>query len=184
MREDIAIRQEERRARTIAALLGAARWSFACHGYEHSSLDSIAASAGLSKGAVYVHFATKQQLFAVVAEEVLEDARDRLNLVLTRRPFPSDAEVCASAYFSGEESNALHVGLMFEVWRVSLADAAVRTMLFQYHGWRRHQLAELRGGLWADLASRLIDGELSERRLRDDEPDAPGLAAFAAAGAS
>jgi len=179
-----AIRQEERRARTVAALLRAARWSFACHGYEHSSLDSIAASAELSKGAVYVHFATKQQLFMAIAEEALEDARDRMMLLLSQRPLPADASVCASAYFASDGSDALHVGLVFEVWRVALVDAAVRTMLNCYQVWRRNQLSGLRGEPWADLVSRLIDGELSERRLRRDEPDRAQVAAFAAAGAS
>jgi AcrR family transcriptional regulator len=58
--------QRERSAATTAALLAAARERFAADGYSAASLNAIAATAGMTKGAVYHHFAGKEELFAAV----------------------------------------------------------------------------------------------------------------------
>ena len=63
--------QAERTEATITALVDAAREMYARDGFEATSLDSVAAQAGVSKGAVYHHFDSKRQLFrAVFAREV------------------------------------------------------------------------------------------------------------------
>lgn len=46
------------------AILAAAADQFRAHGYEASSVDSIAAAAGVSKRTVYNHFPSKEELFA------------------------------------------------------------------------------------------------------------------------
>ena len=56
----------EKRSRTRAALLDAAAVLFTERGYRHVSVDEIAERAGLTKGAVYDHFADKESLFAEV----------------------------------------------------------------------------------------------------------------------
>lgn len=58
--------QAERTAATTGALLRAARERFASDGYVASSLTLIAADAGVTKGALYHHFAGKEELFASV----------------------------------------------------------------------------------------------------------------------
>jgi flavin reductase (DIM6/NTAB) family NADH-FMN oxidoreductase RutF len=58
--------QTERRETTTAALVEAARELFAAHGYAATSLDAIAAKAGLTKGAIYHHFRGKRDLFDAV----------------------------------------------------------------------------------------------------------------------
>ncbi|HEX5480142.1 MAG TPA: TetR family transcriptional regulator, partial [Dehalococcoidia bacterium] len=55
-------RQGERRATTRARLIEAALDVFALAGYEHAGVDDIAAAAGVSKGAFYFHFTTKQDI--------------------------------------------------------------------------------------------------------------------------
>jgi AcrR family transcriptional regulator len=60
--------QSERREATIGALLDAARESFANDGYAATSLDAVVAAAGVSKGALYHHFAGKKELFQAVYE--------------------------------------------------------------------------------------------------------------------
>ncbi|HET8819209.1 MAG TPA: TetR/AcrR family transcriptional regulator [Xanthomonadaceae bacterium] len=49
-----------------AAILAAARQMFASQGYEGTSMDQIAAAAGVSKLTVYSHFGDKEALFAAV----------------------------------------------------------------------------------------------------------------------
>ena len=69
--------QAERREATSASLLVAARGLFAQDGYAATSLDAVVAAAGVTKGALYHHFAGKRELFAAVfasEQEVLARA--------------------------------------------------------------------------------------------------------------
>jgi|SRR5215217_2466721 len=61
--------QAERRAETRRALLVAARRQFADLGYAGTNTPDIVAAAGVTRGALYHHFADKQALFAAVVEE-------------------------------------------------------------------------------------------------------------------
>ena len=60
--------QADRRAETRALLLGAARELFASKGFAETGTPEIAAAAGLTRGALYHHFADKTALFAAVVE--------------------------------------------------------------------------------------------------------------------
>ena len=61
--------QEQRRSRTRRALVTAARRLFAEQGYANTGTSDIVAAAGVTRGALYHHFADKQALFAAVVEE-------------------------------------------------------------------------------------------------------------------
>jgi AcrR family transcriptional regulator len=64
------IRQLDRSAATIADILAAARKLFASDGFDATSIDGIAAKAGVAKGAVYHHFESKEEIFTRVLEDV------------------------------------------------------------------------------------------------------------------
>jgi AcrR family transcriptional regulator len=64
------IRQIDRSTATIADILGAARKLFAATGFEATSIDGVAAKAGVAKGAVYHHFDSKEEIFTRVLEDV------------------------------------------------------------------------------------------------------------------
>src|SRR5277367_4192369 len=66
------------RAQTRERLLGAAGAVFAERGYDGASLDDVAVAAGLTKGAVYSSFASKEELFYALIRERI---RERLELV-------------------------------------------------------------------------------------------------------
>ena len=54
--------RQEKREETRARLLAAAGTVFARHGLQAATLDEIAAEAGFTKGALYAHFASKEDL--------------------------------------------------------------------------------------------------------------------------
>jgi AcrR family transcriptional regulator len=58
----------EAKAKRLEDLLAAAERLFLRQGYYATSLDEIAAEAGLTKGAVYSNFANKEQLFLTLME--------------------------------------------------------------------------------------------------------------------
>jgi AcrR family transcriptional regulator len=60
--------RERRLERTRALLLDAAEEVFAEKGFTSASLDDIARAAGYTKGAIYKHFATKEDLFLAVSD--------------------------------------------------------------------------------------------------------------------
>jgi AcrR family transcriptional regulator len=66
-------RRTQHTADTRAGLLKAARRLFARHGYGAVSLDEVCAGARVTKGALYHHFESKQDLFLGVYEQVEED---------------------------------------------------------------------------------------------------------------
>lgn len=60
--------QQERSDATRVELVEAARAAFATVGYEATALDDVVDAAGVSKGALYYHFAGKRDLFRAVYE--------------------------------------------------------------------------------------------------------------------
>ena len=75
---------ERRMERTRSALIASARHVFATRGFEGASLDEIADAAGYTRGAIYRHFANKEDLFFAVSEavntEVLDAFAEELDL--------------------------------------------------------------------------------------------------------
>ena len=73
-----------RMERTRAALIASARHIFAMRGFEGASLDEIADAAGYTRGAIYRHFANKEDLFfavsAAINTEVLDTFAEELDL--------------------------------------------------------------------------------------------------------
>jgi len=74
--------REESKAQTRAYLLEAAAALFTRQGYEGTSVEQIAEEAGYTKGALYTHFESKEDLFAALLEGTvraqIEDLRDRI----------------------------------------------------------------------------------------------------------
>jgi TetR/AcrR family transcriptional regulator, transcriptional repressor of aconitase len=67
-------RRKEKADRTRAELLDAATRAFARQGYEGASVGDIAADAGYTKGALYAHFGSKNELFLEVARRQISSA--------------------------------------------------------------------------------------------------------------
>src|SRR4051794_13436550 len=82
--------QTERSAETQQKLLASARRLFAERGYSTTSLAEIVADAGLTKGAVYHHFAGKEEVFRAVYEREQRALRRAVAEAALREPDPWD----------------------------------------------------------------------------------------------
>jgi TetR/AcrR family transcriptional repressor of mexJK operon len=69
---------EPRSARKRRAILEAATAAFLRQGYLGTSMDEIAAAAGVSKQTVYKHFADKERLFTEIVAGAVDEAGDPL----------------------------------------------------------------------------------------------------------
>jgi AcrR family transcriptional regulator len=99
------VRQAQRLEATRSAVVGAARELFGRQGYGETTIDEIAAAAGVAKGAVYHHFATKERLFETVFEattaslaEQVADAVAGASDILDTLPLGTEAyfEACSA----------------------------------------------------------------------------------------
>lgn len=82
--------RERRLEHTRSVLLDAAEEVFAEKGFAPATLDDIARAAGYTKGAIYKHFTTKEDLFLAVSDRYW------------RRYFENFSEVMSSATQIGE----------------------------------------------------------------------------------
>jgi AcrR family transcriptional regulator len=88
--------QHERRARTRSALLGAAGRVFAERGYHGATLEDVVAEAGVSKGALYHYFSSKQELFLALLEEHLAEGMDDAEALIAE-PGPEQGQIGLAA---------------------------------------------------------------------------------------
>ena len=70
--------QAERTAATRAALVAAGRALFAAQGFAEIGIEAVVREAGVTRGALYHHFADKTELFAAVFEAVESDVIGRI----------------------------------------------------------------------------------------------------------
>ena len=84
--------RQERRERTRAELLAAARRAFLREGFHAASLDAIAEEAGYTKGAFYSNFASKDDVLVAVLEEHFRDRAEAYESLV------SSAETIEDAY--------------------------------------------------------------------------------------
>jgi AcrR family transcriptional regulator len=77
---------QKRTAVTRDLLLGAAEQVFARVGYEKAQVEQIAEAAGFSKGALYAHFKSKEELFLALFEAKATSYQARLRHALDGAP--------------------------------------------------------------------------------------------------
>lgn len=98
---------------TRASLIEAARGLFGARGFADTSLDDVVAHAHVTKGALYHHFAGKEDLFASVYELVLREVSDSV----------------VKEFLRDDAWQALLLGC--ELWIDSHLDAAVQRIVMR-----------------------------------------------------
>ncbi|WAJ44752.1 TetR/AcrR family transcriptional regulator [Mycobacterium sp. Aquia_216] len=96
----------KRRPKTTAALLSAARDVFAERGFHGSTIGEISGRAGLTTGAFYSNFDSKDALFLALFDQHSQDVVERLKNIVSealRSEDPIAALVAAMSEGHGEE---------------------------------------------------------------------------------
>ncbi|MFI6500962.1 TetR/AcrR family transcriptional regulator [Nonomuraea typhae] len=95
---DVSTRAEQRE-QTRLTLLRESRRLFATEGYGAVGLSEIVAAAGVTKGALYHHFASKTELFRAVLEQVQQEVGERVAAAADAAAEPWDQLVAGCQAF-------------------------------------------------------------------------------------
>ena len=148
--------QRERSAATTGQLVGAARELFAADGYAATSLDAIVSACGVTKGALYHHFAGKREIFEAVFRAEEERICVALAQAAARGRDPVDAMYAGCREW-------LEVCLDPGVQRITLLDAP------SVLGWERMREIEAEFGL--ALIKEALNQAMKAGRMKRRDPD-------------
>jgi AcrR family transcriptional regulator len=157
-RKGLAMAKQARSRRTHELVLDAAAAEFARHGYPRANLQHVADRTGLTKGALYGHFASKEQLALALTghlDEVLEK--------LATQTAPKDG-------LPRERLRALSCRLAERIESDVRVNAALRLALDEAHSAPEPPklLDDLRR-----LAGEVVQSARTEGALGDRPPTAP-----------
>jgi AcrR family transcriptional regulator len=141
--------QHDRSTSTRAALVAAARDLFASRGYQAVPTDEIVRAAGVTRGALYHHYADKQDLFRAVVEDLERELTTEVRTAFDEAPDPVTGMAAALDVF-------LTACLRPEVRRISLTDAPA---VLGWTTWREIE-AEHGLGMLTEVLTRAIDDGL------------------------
>lgn len=176
--------QAERREGTITALLDATVRCLAERGYAATSTAAVCAEAGVSQGALFRHFPTRQALLVATAEHVAER-----NVVAFRTTVGAGVATVDEMVVVLDRLREVVLSPANQTWRELLvaarADADLRTALLPARESLQAQMLEVATELWGallpadDLAAvlsivvNMLDG-LAFSALDPDPTAAPG----------
>lgn len=130
--------RSERRARTRAQLLEATARVYARRGFESATLDEVAEEAGFTKGAVYDHFGSKENLlFALLDEHLGAQIAEQIALFDPAKATSERPRAGADRWMRGLDENPDAFRLFVEAWVRSQRDEALRDkVLAGMDAWR------------------------------------------------
>jgi len=153
-------RHQKRSEETRARLLEAAERSFAQQGFDATGVATICQVAGVTKGAFYHHFSSKQDVFMELLRRWLEG----LDLQMTRlredtASIPEELLSMTSLIQEVLQTTEDHFPIYLEFWTRAMRDPTIRQELinpfYQYK----------------DLFSEMVSNGISEGTLKDVPPE-------------
>jgi AcrR family transcriptional regulator len=140
----VRMTREQSRANTRERLLQAARSVFARSGFHGASVEEVASEAGFSTGALYSNFASKEDLFLVLMERVInEHAREIAQAVRARASMAERATGGARQWMTMIEREPQVLLLFMEFWAYGVRDARMRPKVAARFAQIRELLTEL-----------------------------------------
>lgn len=144
------------------AIVRAAVEEFRSAGYEATSMDRIAAVAGVSKRTVYNHFPSKEELFALILEELWQSSVASIELPY-RADQPLDLQLLQ---LLRQKLDLLGDANFIDLARVAMAEII--------HSPERAQAIVCRMGEKESGVSAWIRAAIADGRLREVDPEFAG----------
>lgn len=144
------------------AIVRAAVEEFRSAGYEATSMDRIAAVAGVSKRTVYNHFPSKEELFALILEELWQSSVASVELPY-RADQPLDVQLLQ---LLRQKLDLLGDANFIDLARVAMAEII--------HSPERAQAIVCRMGEKESGVSAWIRAAIADGRLREIDPEFAG----------
>jgi AcrR family transcriptional regulator len=180
--------RSEARERTRRRLLSAAAQLFAKNGFQSTSVEDVATAAGLTKGAVYYNFESKDDLFEALVEQSIGEMISSLESVLAGA-HTIEEKLAAMQRVLTEEEQHRHGGrLEFEVLTQAMRDKKLRRIVGNAYVRMRNAIASLieqqfdEAGVCPplppkDLAIAIVAGSIGHGMMQALDPDSvpPGL---------
>jgi AcrR family transcriptional regulator len=145
--------QERRRQHTRDLLLDAAEEVFATRGFEGASLEEIADKAGYTRGAIYKHFGSKEELFLAVNYRFNESYLDVFADVADPGATPEDLDLSAIAKkwhaMQSRHAHAYGLGSEFNLYLLRNPEARTKVAV------QRRKIAELIARFMEEQASNI-----------------------------
>lgn len=172
-------RREETRERLLESAVGV----FARHGYERATVDEIVREAGFSKGAFYVHFESKEDLFFAMLEGRLAQIQDTLRQTMdTTLSVAENERRMLQAIYARDAEERKWGALFLEFAAHAARNARIREKLTDlYRRWHDFTVEMLEAGrkagkvrddvdidFMASVIVAIIEGSLTQMRLAPD----------------
>ncbi|MEU8239166.1 TetR/AcrR family transcriptional regulator [Actinoplanes missouriensis] len=111
---------EQHRATRRAEIINAAARLFATNGFHATAMADIISDSGLSAGAVYRYFRSKEELIAAVAEEALTAADETFRGLLTDGAAPAPEHALAVIIETIDTRIGRHPGTGLDLTRIGV----------------------------------------------------------------
>lgn len=125
--------QSQRRAQTRSRVLDAAATVFAQRGFSASTVDEIAEAAGVSKGAVYYSFASKDDLFLALLDERVGQRVGAMRATPESPSLQAQAEYAATGFFADLDREKAWVPLLLEFLTHAAREPAARAIMSEHY---------------------------------------------------
>lgn len=131
------------RAARRRQILDAGRRCFARNGFHATSMQDVFREAGLSAGAVYRYFPSKNAIIATIAEEVVSEILAEIDEIVRADPLPPLEETVERALtrvdvHAGPEGSAR---IALQVWGESMRDPALAALVSDIYRRMRSRFA-------------------------------------------
>jgi AcrR family transcriptional regulator len=155
---------QQRSEETRSHILEAAVKQFSVHGYNKASVDSICEQAGISKGAFYHHFKTKQDVFLALLDGWLQTF-DQAIEASKDRPVPETFQMMTEYFPYIFESASDNLPMFLEFLQQANRDETIwQASIAPYRRYHKHFASLIKKGVAEgsfvevnpDLAARLI----------------------------
>lgn len=141
------------------AILAAAIRRFDASGYSATTMDEVAADAGISKGSIYNYFQSKEELFAQLFGAMASQKQNEIEAAMAQAGSPSKRIHCFVDQWAAHQSERQRFGRLFlEFWATAARGKQshlAKTFSQFYNRWR-------------DLLSATITQGIQEGEFRKD----------------